>query len=156
MMLDVCDEIGVDSDSNEVQAEILQHIENINAKFVNKNTEESEVDGFIEIKKKNKCVKGKVDENDESNKRTTKSVEEDAVFESHLDEDLAYLDGNSIDGFKFLKKVARDFDSEIVKKVRKEEKYNELIEFVLILLLISFGIILIGEYMFRQSSERYR
>jgi len=155
MMLDVCDEIGVDSDSAEVQAEILHNIENINAKFVNNRTEGSDIDDFIERNKMNDCPKGRIGEKDECSKTKSNNVKEDIVLENHETEDLEYLDGNQIDGFKFLKKIEKDFAPEKIKKIKKEDKYNDLIEFILILALIIVGIIVIVEHMYRHSSERY-
>lgn len=153
MMLDVCDEIGVDS--AEVQAEILHNIENINAKFVNNRTEGSDIDDFIERNKMNDCPKGRIGEKGECSKTKSNNVNEDIVLENHETEDLEYLDGNQIDGFKFLKKIEKDFAPEKIKKIKKEDKYNDLIEFILILALIIVGIIVIVEHMYRHSSERY-
>ena len=155
MMLDVCDEIGVDSDSAEVQAEILHNIENINVKFVNNRAVGSDIDDVIERKKNSDCVKGKIGVKDETH-RTSNIVEEDVVLENHEDEDLEYLNGNKIDGFKLLQKIEKDLDPEKIKKMKKKEKYNELIEFILILALIIVGIIVIVEHMYRHSSERYK
>lgn len=182
MRQEVYEEVGVNEESSnnnvnniEVQQEIIQNIEDINAydgdeievnisngaqqellhniakmncpKNVNNKTKQNE----------NDSERTETDEDENNNIMENNNINEDDDDDNNnnSDEDLEYLKDGKVDGGKFLEKVGREND-ENKRRRRAKEKHDAIIECILYLILILIGIIIIFEYITRQSSKRYQ
>ena len=162
MRQEVYEEVGVNEESSnnnvnniEVQQEIIQNIEDINA------YDGDEIEANINNGAQQELLHNIAKMNSPNNVNNKTKQNENNTSEDHhddnnnSDEDLEYLKDGKVDGGKFLEKVGREND-ENKRRKRAKEKHDAIIECILYLILILIGIIIIFEYITRQSSKRYQ
>ena len=192
MRQEVYEEVGVNEESSnnnvnniEVQQEIIQNIEDINAydgdeietnisngarqellhniakmnspKNVNNKTKQNENNTSEDHHDDSERTETDEDENNNimENNNNNNEDDDDDNNNNSSDEDLEYLKDGKVDGGKFLEKVGSENDKNKRRK-RAKEKHDAIIECILYLILILIGIIIIFEYITRQSSKRYQ
>ena len=192
MRQEVYEEVGVNEESSnnnvnniEVQQEIIQNIEDINAydgdeietnisngaqqellhniarmnspKNVNNKTKQNENNTSEDHHDDSERTETDEDENNNimENNNNNNEDDDDDNNNNNSDEDLEYLKDGKVDGGKFLEKVGREND-ENKRRKRAKEKHDAINECILYLILILIGIIIIFEYITRQSSKRYQ